>query len=65
MEKEIKERLIKISGKISVGRQLNIADEVEATIKGAVVKTEIADNQDGTVNVCAVVKPLEAVLIEK
>ena len=59
MEKNIDETYIKISGKFPVQKELEIGQEITLQIKGAVVQQITGDNQDGTVSVTYVVKPLE------
>lgn len=61
MEKRIDENLIKISGKVAVDRQLELGDEIEITIRAGVVKKEIFDLQDGSVNVAYIAKPKEVI----
>ena len=38
--------------------KLELGQEVEITIKGSVIQEIVSDNQEGTVNLCYVVKPL-------
>ena len=59
MTKKIDELQLKISGKVSTDKPLEIDAEVEFSGKGSVVKIETGSNQDGTVNECFVIKPYE------
>lgn len=54
----IDEILVKVSGRLPVGRKLEMGEDVTLEIIGSVVKEEATDNQDGTVNICYVVKGL-------
>ena len=64
MEKTINEILIKVSGKSPIaGKGLTLGSDITVTIKGGIVKKEIFDNQDNTVNICYVVKPIETLLV--
>lgn len=60
MEKSIDEILIKVSGRHPIEPQeLELGKDVEISLKGGITKKEVYDNQDGSVSVCWVVKPLE------
>ena len=50
---------IKISGKAYTDKELAIDQEVSFFGKGQVVKKEITTNQDGSVNICAIIKPTQ------
>jgi hypothetical protein len=50
--------LIRIPGKAYIQRKLALGQDIEVLIKGAVVKEETEDNQDGSVNITYVVKPM-------
>ena len=63
--KNIDQLLIKISGKSYIGKKLTLGQDVEVLIHGAVVKEETSDNQDGSVNIVYVVKPMTVELPEK
>jgi hypothetical protein len=63
MEKRIDQLLIKVSGKMFLGRKLAIDDEVKLMLKGSVVKEEVGSNQDGSVNICYVFKATEVEVI--
>ena len=58
MSKRVDELLVKISGRSTIGRELEIDQDVRLVIEGQVVKVETLSNQDGSVNLCYVVKPL-------
>ena len=63
MEKSIDEIMIKISGRFPIEPQeLELGQDVEISLKGGIVKKEIMDNQDGSVNICYVIKPIEVKL---
>jgi len=60
MKKNIDQVLIKIAGRIPLRPQpLELGQDIEITIKGCIVKKEIMDNQDGSVNVCYIVKSFD------
>ena len=61
MDKKINENLLKISGKFPIERALELGEEVEITLKGGIVKKEIYDLQDGSVNVVYLLKPTEII----
>lgn len=64
LEKNIDEILIKISGRFPINPQdLDLGQDVKILLKGGIVKKEIYDNQDGSVIICYVVKPLEMEVI--
>ena len=56
---QINQYLVKISGKSLIGSPLELGQDVALTLKGAVVKLDHLDNQDGTMDVCATVKATE------
>jgi len=58
-EKIINENLLKVSGKFPIDRQLELGEDLEIRLKGGIVKKEILDNQDGSVNVVYIIKPTE------
>ena len=62
MDKRIDQLLIKVSGKMFLGKKLAIDDEVTLVLKGAVVKEEVGSNQDGSVNICYVFKAIEVII---
>jgi hypothetical protein len=58
--KNINEVFIKISGKFPVdATTLEIGQDIELSVKGGIVKKEIYDNSDNSVDICFVVKPLD------
>lgn len=59
MKKTIDSNLIRISGKFEIPRKISIGEDIELVIKANCVKIEMGDNQDGTVNMTYIVKPLE------
>jgi hypothetical protein len=63
MEKRIDQLLLKVSGKMFLGKKLVIDDEVTLTLKGSIVKEEVGSNQDGSVNICYVFKATEVEVI--
>ena len=65
MKKIIDQHLIKISGKSYIEKKLSMGEDIELKIKGNVVKKEIYDNQDGSVNVCYTIKPILVFIDEK
>ena len=60
--KNIDELQIKISGRACIDEKLELGQDVKLEIQGSVVKEETYDNQDGSVSICYVVKP---VLVKK
>ena len=56
---EINEKLIKITSKTPINTLLELAQDVEFTGKGEVIKVEEANNQDGTKDIIYKVKPTE------
>ena len=56
--------MIKISGKFPIEKDLELGQEVLISLKGGVVKQEVNDNQDGTVDVTYVIKPLSVSINE-
>ena len=59
MEKRIDQLLIKVSGKMFLGKKLAIDDDITLVLKGSIVKEEVGSNQDGSVNICYVFKATE------
>ena len=59
MEKRIDQLLIKVSGKMFLGKKLAIDEDVTLLLKGSIVKEEVGSNQDGSVNICYVFKATE------
>ena len=57
MERDIDQKNIKISGKMEISSLLEIGQELVVALKGTVIKTEVTDNQDGTVNITYILKP--------
>ena len=58
MNRRIDQLVIKISGRAYLGQQLEIDQDVRLVIEGQVVKVETLSNQDGSVNLCYVVKAI-------
>jgi len=56
---EINEKLIKITSKTPINTELALAQDIEFTGKGEVIKVEEANNQDGTKDIIYKVKPTE------
>lgn len=56
----IDEILVRASNRVPIEKKLEMGQDVTIEIKGSVVKEEVTDNQDGTVNVCYIVKGLTA-----
>ena len=57
MEKRIDELLIKVSGRISTDKKIELGQDVMLVVLGSCVKQETMDNQDGSVSICYVIKP--------
>ena len=58
MDKNIDQLKIKIATTNEIDKQLELGQNVEVLIKGSVVQQVVGDNQDGSVNITYVVKPL-------
>lgn len=58
MEKDINERIIKLTGQASIDYEtpMELGDDVTIRINGQIVKVEELDNQDGTKNIKYVFK---------
>ena len=56
---EINEKLIKITSKTPINTELELAQDIEFSGKGEVIKVEEANNQDGTKDIIYKVKPTE------
>jgi len=59
-ERRIDSLLVKVSGRPYLGTKLEIDKEVRLVIEGQVVKVETMSNQDGSVNICYVIKAVTA-----
>ena len=63
-DRETNEIFIKISGRIPIPtdleEDLDLGLATEVKVKGEVVKKEILDNQDGTIDIVYIIKPIEA-----
>jgi hypothetical protein len=62
MELTINERKIKITGSISIEKELTLGQDVEVKIKGSVVAVQHNDNQDGSEDIVFKVKGVSAEL---
>lgn len=62
--KTIDEKLIRITGKFPIPKEMELGKDYRVLVYGSVVKTEDSDNQDGTVNRTYVVKGYEGVTDE-
>jgi hypothetical protein len=62
MDKNIDQLLIKVSGKMFLGKKLELGQDVTLALTGSIVREEVNDNQDGSVNVCYVFKATQAEL---
>ena len=56
---QINEKLIKITSKTPINTLLELAQDIEFSGKGEVIKVEEANNQDGTKDIIYKVKPTE------
>lgn len=56
---KVNEHLIRISGSMPIDKPLELGKDVEIAVKGAIVQKRINDNQDGSVDIYWVLKPLE------
>jgi hypothetical protein len=59
MDKRIDQLLVKVSGRMYLGKRLEIDEDVTLVLKGSITKEEVLSNQDGSVNICAVFKATE------
>lgn len=59
--KRIDELLIKVSGRVPTDKKIELGQDVMLVIVGTCVKQETTDNQDGSVNMCFVIKPTQAI----
>jgi len=64
-KRTINEQYIASTFKYPIDRKLELGEDLEILIKGSVVKKEILDQQDGSVDIIYKVKPLEAELLNK
>lgn len=58
MTKNIDQLLTKISGKAYIEQKLELEQDVQIVVYGAVVKEETLDNQDESVNIIYAAKPM-------
>lgn len=56
--KNIDQLNIRISGRAYIEKKLTLGQDIRIEVAGTVVKEETNDNQDGSVNICYVVKPI-------
>ena len=56
--KNIDQLQIKISGRTCIDEKLELGQDIKLEVQGSVVKEETYDNQDGSVSICYVVKPV-------
>lgn len=61
MDKKINENLIRFMGQFPIDRQLETDDEIEITIKAGVVGHNERSNQDNSVNLTHLAKPIEII----
>jgi len=60
IQRETNEIFVKISGRIPIPTDLDLGLAAEIKVKGEIVKKEILDNQDGTIDIVYILKPVEA-----
>jgi hypothetical protein len=54
----INEILVKVSSRIAIDPQeLELGQDISLLVKGTIVKKEIMDNQEGSVDICYIIKP--------
>ena len=58
--KRIDQLLVKVSGRAYLGEKLEIDQDVRLVIEGQVAKIETMTNQDGSVNICYIIKAMTA-----
>jgi len=57
--KNIDQLNIRIRGKVYLGRKLELGEDIDIRIKGSVIREETEDNQDGSVNICYIIHPMQ------
>jgi len=65
MSKTINENHIKISGKFPVEDMIELGEDVTFAMKAGCVKKEVTDNNDGSVDVVYVLKPINVIIDKK
>ena len=45
---EINEKILRITGSVSLEKEIKFGEDIEIIVRGALVKTELKDNNDGT-----------------
>jgi len=58
-QKTINENYLKIKGRFPIERKIELGEDIVLVIKAGCVKKEIFDNNDGTVDIVYLVKPIE------
>ena len=61
--KRVDELLVKINGRASFDQTLEIDQDVKLVVEGSVVKIEHFSNQDNSLNICYVIKPISVVKV--
>ena len=56
---------IKVRALQEIEHKLELGEDVDIHIVGSVVKEEVGDNQDGSVNICYIVKPMSTVVTKR
>ena len=64
MEKSIDQIKIKCAFTQEIPDKLELGQDVQITLSGSIVKTEVRDNQDGSVNLVFVFKPHNAEVVQ-
>ena len=64
-ERTINTIWIKVSGKLNIQETYELGDVVDCVLRGEIVKKEIKDNMDGTVDITYILKPTETYEFKK
>ena len=48
---------LKVSGKMNINEMFELGDEIEGVLRGQIVKKELRDQQDGTIEITYILKP--------
>ena len=56
-QKTIDTLWLKVSGKMNINEMFELGDEIEGVLRGQIVKKELRDQQDGTIEITYILKP--------
>ena len=63
MDRDISQLQIRISGKYPIEQKLELGKDYIFAFKAGCVQEQVGDNQDGSVDICYIVKPLGEIKI--